>query len=144
MVDSRVALLTDHSLFADGLASRLREYLGSLELQVFDAGQTDALAQVAAFHPAVVILEESEARQPKPCLLKEMLNILPNLTIIYLRLEQEDIQVIESERCSAKETKEVVEIIRQARSHRLCFTLRGGTKKRPPRHAVRKKPGGSH
>ncbi len=117
MMDSKIAILTDHSLLAEGLISRLRGYLDSLELQVFDVNQADVLTQIVAFHPSVIILEEIEPQQLETCSLKRMLSLLPNLMVIYLRLGEQNIQVIESEQYPAKEVREVVDIIRQSRSH---------------------------
>ena len=117
MMDSKIAILTDHSLLAEGLISRLRGYLDSLELQVFDVNQADVLTQIVAFHPSVIILEEIEPQQFETCSLKRMLSLLPNLMVIYLRLGEQNIQVIESEQYPAKEVREVVDIIRQSRSH---------------------------
>ncbi len=144
MMVSKIVILTNHSLLADGLISRLREYLDSLELQVFDADQVDVLTQIIAFQPSVVILEESEAQQLETCLLKHMLSILPNLMVIYLRLGQQDIQVIESEQYPAKEVKEVVDIIRQSRSHHAGHILQQAAKSLPVSQAVGQKQGVSH
>ncbi len=136
MSDSKIVILTNHSLLADGLISRLREYPDSLELWVFDANQVDVLTQIVAVQPSVVILEESEAQQLETCSLKQILSVLPNLMVIYLRLGQQDIQVIESEPYPAKEVREVVDIIHQARSHHSQQVLQEAAGRLPVIQAV--------
>ena len=109
---TRVAILTGHSLLADGLISRLREYAEQLELQVFDIEQADALAQVIAFQPLALIMEESASQPPEGCSLKTILTALPNTLVIYLRLGDGDIQVIQSEQHHANGVQELLEFIR--------------------------------
>jgi hypothetical protein len=121
-METRVAILTGHSLLADGLISRLREYAEQLELQVFDIEQANVLSQITAFHPLALILEENKSGQAESCSLKSILTALPNTLVIYLGLGDDDIHVIQSEQHHAGGVQELLEIIRpttekQARLH---------------------------
>jgi len=111
-MDSRIAILTTHSLFADGLVSSLQSHSELLELKVFDRMQPDILQDIAAFKPSVLILEEFEKEQAGEFSLKQILALLPSLLVIYLHLGRPDIQVIHSESCSACGIDKVLEIIR--------------------------------
>ena len=117
MTNSRIAILTGHSLLADGIISRLREYPESLELRVFDNNEPNLIADIETFHPLAVILEESESQQIEHHSLKQLLNILPSLIIIYLRLGQSRIQIIQSEQYPANGVRELVDIIQQSKDH---------------------------
>jgi hypothetical protein len=115
-MDTRIAMMTNHSLFSDGLVSCLREYQEQLELQVFDPSQPDVISDIVKFHPLVIILEENEEQQLNISSIKQMSAILPNLLIIYLYLNQPDILIIQSERHPANGVGELMDIIRQTNS----------------------------
>jgi len=115
-MDARIAVMTNHSLFAEGLISRLREYPEQLDLKVFDLLQPDVVSHVVDFKPLVVILEENEEQQFSFRCFKEMLAIMPNLLIIYLYINQPDILIIQSEHYLANGVGELVDIIRQTNS----------------------------
>lgn len=117
MTNSRIAILTGHSLLADGIISRLREYPETLELRVFDNKEPNVMTDIETFHPLAVILEESESQQFESCSLKQILNILPSPVVIYLRLGQPRIQIIQSEQCPANGVRELVDIIQQSKNH---------------------------
>jgi hypothetical protein len=115
-MDARIAMMTNHSLFSDGLISRLREYPEQLELQVFDPSKPDVISNIVEFRPLVIILEETEEQQLDISSFKYMLTILPNLLIIYIYLNQPDILIIQSERHLATGVGELINIIRQTNS----------------------------
>jgi hypothetical protein len=115
-MNARIAMMTNHSLFAEGLISRLREYPEQLDLRIFDLLQPDVVSHIVDFKPLVIILEENEAQQFNIGTFKQMLAILPNLLIIYLYLNQPDILIIQSERYLANGVGELVDIIRQTNS----------------------------
>jgi|OpeIllAssembly_1097287.scaffolds.fasta_scaffold202445_2 hypothetical protein len=112
-MNARIAMMTNHSLFAEGLISRLREYPEQLDLQIFDLLQPDVVSHVVDFKPLVIILEENEDQQFNISSFKEMLAILPNLLIIYLYLNQPDILIIQGEHYLANGVGELVDIIRR-------------------------------
>ncbi len=121
-MDARIAILTAHSLLADGLISRLRDYPEAMELKVFDRKNPDVLQDIADFKPLVLILEERETEQSETCSLKQILALLPSLLIICLRLGSPEIQVIQSESCPANGVGELLDIIRLSSGHPFWVT----------------------
>lgn len=113
-MDSRIAILTDHSLLVDGIVSRLQESQESFELRVFDDKQPDLLKTIATYQPQVVILEEEGTAHRGTCSLFQLLNIFPRLVIICLRISQPEIQIIQSEPCPASGVGELMGIIQQS------------------------------
>ena len=122
-MESKIAILTGHSLLADGLVSRLRDYPEAAELKVFDGQEADILNQLIAFKPSVLILEEEETQSNNACSLKKILALLPNLLVIYLHLGRPEVQVIQSEQCPANGVKELLEIIRLSSGHPAWATV---------------------
>ncbi len=112
----KVAMLTGHSLFADGLVSKLREYSNSFELRVFD-DQPDTVKELAAFHPFAVILEDNGRQPTHSWSLQQLLGILPGLMIVFLNLGQPEIMVIHGEQYAANGAMELMEIIQQSRKN---------------------------
>jgi hypothetical protein len=111
MPNPRVAVLTDHSLLAEGVISRLRGYPETFDLQVFDNNAPNVMARMEHFHPLVVILEESASCKYETCFLKQIFSVLPSLIIIYLRHGQSKVQIIQSEQYPANEVRELLDII---------------------------------
>ena len=122
-MESKIAILTGHSLLADGLVSRLRDYPEAAELKVFDGQEPDILNQLIAFKPSVLILEEEGTQSNNACSLKKILALLPNLLVIYLHLGRPEVQVIQSEQCPANGVKELLEIIRLSSGHPAWATV---------------------
>ena len=116
-MESKIAILTAHSLLADGLISRLQDYPDVAELKIFDGQEPDVLDQLVVFKPLVLILEEAESPSSNTASLKQILAILPNLLVIYLHLGRSEVQVIQSEQCPANGVKELLEIIRLSSGH---------------------------
>lgn len=106
-----VVILSGHSLFAEGVASRLRQHLGQLELQVVDARQPDAMAQIDAVQPSAVILDATDPEITHLCLLSRLQLALPGLKVIYLDPQQEQIQVVTSERRTVEQVRDLIEAI---------------------------------
>jgi DNA-binding NarL/FixJ family response regulator len=108
---TRVVILSGHSLFAEGVASQLRQTLQGLELEVVDARQPDAMAQVATAQPSAVILDATDPEITHLCLLSRLLLALPGLKVIYLDPQQEQIQVVTSEQHPVEQVHDLIEAI---------------------------------
>jgi len=117
IMENRLAILTGHSLLADGLISRFREYSSLLDVQVFDIAQPDILAVVKEFQPLAIILDKDASQQYEDCSLKNILTTFPNITVIYLHLAESSVQVILSEQFVASGVRELIEIIHSFNDH---------------------------
>jgi hypothetical protein len=116
-MDARIAMMTNHSLFAEGLISRMREYPEQLDLRVFDFLQPDVVSHIVEFKPLAIILEENEKQQLNVSSFAHLLALLPNLLIVYLYLNKPDILIIQSERHPANGVGELMDIIRQSNGY---------------------------
>ena len=111
MVRMRVVILSSHSLFAEGIASRLRQHLQSVEFEIMDPRQPDAMAQIAATQPSIVILDGTDSGATQSCFLSKLLLTFPKLKVICLDPQQEQIQVVTSEQHRAVKVHDLVEVI---------------------------------
>jgi DNA-binding NarL/FixJ family response regulator len=111
MVRTRVVILSGQSLFAEGIASRLRQCLESVELEIVDPRRPDATAQISAAEASIVILDVTDPGVTQFCSLSELLLSLPRIKIICLDPQQEQIQVVTSEQHPAVEVRDLTEAI---------------------------------
>ena len=108
---TRIVVLSSYLLFAEGIVSRLRQYLRMADLEIVDPRQPDAIAQVVAAQPSVVILVDSDPGTSQFCSLRQLLHSLPERRIICLDPEQNQVQVVTSEQCPAVKVRDLVEMI---------------------------------
>jgi DNA-binding NarL/FixJ family response regulator len=104
-------VISGHSLFAEGIASQLQQHLQQWELQVVDARQPDATAQIIATQPSAVILDTTDPEIAQLCILSRLQLALPGLKIICLDPQQEQIQVLTSEQRPANQLRALIEVI---------------------------------
>lgn len=111
MGQTRVVLLTSRSIFAEGVASRLRRALAEHELQTVDARQPEALELVVSAQPHVVILDGTDPEVTQHCPLGTLLSALPSLTVIRLDPEHDVIQVVTSQQRDAGQVQDLLAVI---------------------------------
>ena len=114
MAQPRVVILSGQSLFAQGIASRLEQYLGSVELEVMLPRQPDVIATIAAARPSVVILDASDTEIAQSFSLNQLLLSFSKLQVIWLDPHQGRIQVVTSEQHAAGCIRELAKVIEQA------------------------------
>ncbi len=107
----RIVVLSGHSLFAEGVASRLRQYLQKIELEIVDPGQPDAMAQIAEAQPTIVLLDVTDPETTRFCPLSKLLLLFPELKVIRLDPQHEQIQVVTSEQRPAVKVRDLIEVI---------------------------------
>jgi DNA-binding NarL/FixJ family response regulator len=111
MAQMRVVILSSHSLFTEGIASRLRQHAERFELQYIDSGQADALDQVIAAQPSTVILDTSDEELSRRCSIGAMIDGLRSVKIIRVDPQQEHIQIVTSEPRQAGDVRELIDLI---------------------------------
>ena len=115
MMRKVVALIGD-SLLVQGLASRLRGYVHTFDVLVVDLATSDALQQVAAFQPEIIIFDEGDFKDAKRPSLVDFLNTLPDVILVELRLDNPNVQLIQSTRFKASTTDDLINIFKASSS----------------------------
>jgi len=110
-VQMHVVILSGRSLFAEGVASRLRQHPQRVRLEVMDAKQPDVIAQIASARPSAVILEAADPDIAKLGLLAKLQLALPGLKVICLDSEQDRVQVMTSEQLPAAQVHDLLDVI---------------------------------
>ncbi len=109
---ARVIVLSGRSLFAEGIAARLGQQLGQQELMTVNVHEAGALQQVIEANPAVVILDGTDEDVARLCPLGALLSALPALKVIRLNPDNDQIQVVTSQRRQAWQVHDLVELIK--------------------------------
>lgn len=107
----KIIILMGHSLYADGLISRLHQYGDRIDLQIMDLQHCDVLGQIIAAHPTVVILDETDPEVVHNCSLTRLLTAVPTLKVIRLDPQTAGIQVIQWEQHQVREVRELVDTL---------------------------------
>jgi len=108
---TRVVILSGHSLFAEGIASRLQQYAEQVEVVFVDPGQEDYLDQVADLKPSTVFIDAQDTKTNQCCLLCELLIAFPDIALVRLTVDQKDVQVITSQKQCFGEVQDLIEIL---------------------------------
>jgi hypothetical protein len=109
-----IVILSSGSVFVESIASRLRQQLAASKFQTIDSRQADALQQVIAAQPALVIAEAADNRLEQVCPLNSLLAALPKLTVIRLDAQQERMQVVTSEHRPSSGMNGLIAVIQSA------------------------------
>ncbi len=112
----RVVVLADHSIFMAGIASRLQECLNRLEVMVVDSRQPDAMAQVIAAQPSVLIAGGAWPAGEPRWSLDGLLQSMPALQLIRLDPECAQFQVIWSEQHPVTAVRDLLQMIASDRN----------------------------
>jgi DNA-binding NarL/FixJ family response regulator len=106
-----VVVLSHKSLFADGIVSQLRARGGQFEIDTVDAGAPDALERVRAVKPQIILLDVNDADVLRHCPVTEILRAAPEIKVMQLDANSDDIYVYMAARQRARGIAELVEVM---------------------------------
>ena len=108
---NRLIILSDHTLFAEGVASRLRQYPERVDVRFVDPQQADYLEKIKEIRPSAVIIDAADTDRTQCCLLCDLLMALVNVTIIRLEVQHKDIQIVTSSQQPLTEVKDILDVV---------------------------------
>ena len=111
MTRTSVVILSGHTLFAEGVATRLGKQTDRVKLHVVDSSQENALEQVSSVQPAAVILDATDPDATRNCPLTSLFQALPAVRVIRLDPQSSQIQVVTSQRRQAADIAELIDVI---------------------------------
>ncbi len=111
MSQIRVVILSSRSIFAEGVASRLRQHLETQDVDVIDVRQQSALARIVDDQPSTVILDASDPEVANGDWLDTLLLALPKLQVVCLDPLKDRMQVVTSRQRPVGQVDELIDII---------------------------------
>jgi DNA-binding NarL/FixJ family response regulator len=106
-----VVILSGKTLFTEGVAARLRTHEDWLDLHVVDADRGDALQQVVSARPSAVILDADDPQVTRHCSLNQLFQALPEVRVVRLDPERDQIQLLTSEQHLAADFADLINVI---------------------------------
>ena len=108
----KIVVLTHSSLLAAGLISRLAAYKRQFDILVVDLRESDTLQRISDFQPEIIIFDEADIKNSFYPSLVDFLDSLPDAILFELRLEDPNVQMIQSIRFTASNADELVQILK--------------------------------
>ena len=108
---TRVVILSGKTLFTEGVAARLRKHEDWLDLHVVDADRGDALTQIVSAKPSAVILDADDPEVTRHCSLNQLFHALPEVRVVRLDPERDQIQLLTSEQRVAADFADLIDVI---------------------------------
>jgi DNA-binding NarL/FixJ family response regulator len=109
----RVVILSSRSIFAEGVASRLRQHLETQDVDVIDVRQQTALERILDDQPSTVILDVSDPEVATGDWLDPLLSALPRLQVVCLDPLQDRMQLVTSQQHPVGQVDELIDIIKK-------------------------------
>jgi DNA-binding NarL/FixJ family response regulator len=113
VLNIHVIILTTHSLFAEGVACRLKNFSERVQITVVDPRQPDVIDHIMKTEPEALILDVHDAQADHVCSMITNLSKLSRLKIIRLDAQHDQIQVITSRKFLAGEVQDLIDIIEE-------------------------------
>lgn len=107
----RVIVLSNQNIFSEGVVSRLRQHALVDEVHFFDSEDDNSIQKVFELAPSVIIVDSSAEGDPKCSLVSELLNFFPSITILRLRLQEKDVQVITSSPKTVMNVQDLIDLV---------------------------------
>jgi len=108
----KIVVLSHSSLLVAGFISRLAGYTRQFEILVVDLRETNALQQVSEFKPEIIIFDEVDIKNSLHPSLVDFLDSQPEAILLELRLNDPNVQMIQSTRFTASNADELVQILK--------------------------------
>lgn len=108
---TRIVILSNKTLLAEGVITRLQQYENRAELHVVDLKQPNLLAKIMEVHPKAIILADKDPLISQTLPLDKLLRDLPNLKVIRLDAQCLQTQVICSEQYRVEEVCDLLDLI---------------------------------
>ncbi len=112
MARKAFVILSSRSLFAEGMATRLSQFLSPDELATVDAHEPQALDLVIAAQPAAVLLDAGDEVVHRLAPLCELLTALPTLRIVQVDPRGHQVQVITSACHTVDQAQDLIAILK--------------------------------
>jgi len=107
----KIVVLTDFSLLAQGITSRLRESSQIMDVVEIDFRKSGVLEKLIKLKPQVVIFGSKDANSTDYCPLDLLFDALPNLLVIEVNQNNSNIQLIRGNQYNASNFSDFMRLL---------------------------------
>jgi len=114
-LDPIVIVFSSRTIYTEGIVNVLREHKFESDIRFIDMEDDDFLPKVVHTKPSIIVIDTTENENPLCCLLCEILEVLPAINIIQLKVQDKDVQVIRSSPFELGNVQDLIELITSLR-----------------------------
>jgi hypothetical protein len=107
----KIVVLTHSSLLAAGFISRLSRCSCQFETLIIDLKKPNSLQQISEFNPEFIIFDDADIKNSLYPSLLDILESNPDAILLELRVNDSNVQIIQSFRISASNAEELIKIL---------------------------------
>jgi hypothetical protein len=111
MLTKRGIVFSSRNIYSQGIVERIREHKSYEEIQFVDPHDEDFVEKVTNFNPSVFIIDSTDADSPECCRLCEIIDGIPDVTILRLKAQDKDVQVIKSTQVELVNVQDLINLI---------------------------------
>jgi DNA-binding NarL/FixJ family response regulator len=113
LAPATVVIVSSRSLFAEGVAARLRQQLGDEALLVsYGHDAAAAVEQISRARPAMVVFDGTDPEVDEECLVGSLLVAMPHVRVVRLDPFHDQVQVVTSEQRTAFVARDLLDVLR--------------------------------
>jgi hypothetical protein len=95
-VKPRTIVFLSHSIYVEGVVSRIGQQSRGFEFHFIDPNHKEYIDRVTELKPSMVVIDSEQSKGDQSCVLCEILHAFPEITILRLKAQEKDVQVISS------------------------------------------------
>ena len=107
----KIVIFIGESLLAQGIFSYLSAHLHQVQICALDPSRVDAFEQIKNLQPDIVILETEYLWKDTRFSCMSLLKLFPHLTVLELRTDSPEVNIIKSERRKPANLEELVSFL---------------------------------
>ena len=92
----RTIVFLSHTIYVEGVVNRLQQHFHSEDVHFIDPDQSDYIEKVSELSPSIVVVDAEREKDNQLCTMCNLLSAFPTITIIRLKAQEKDVQVISS------------------------------------------------
>lgn len=108
---ARNIVFLSRSIFVEGVISRLRQQPHSERVHFIDPETPIFLEKISELNPKVVVIDAEIGKESPFCHLCELLSELPQITILRLKPQERDVQVIHSSQHFVEDIQDLIDLL---------------------------------
>ena len=114
-MESNVIVFSSKTIYTEGIVHRLREHKFKGDIRFINMEDDDYIQKIILANPSIIVIDTTENENPQCCLLCEILEVLPAINIIQLKVQDKDVQVIRSSPFELGNVQDLIDLITSLR-----------------------------
>jgi len=110
-VKARTIVFLSHTIYVEGVVSRFQQHFQSDDVFFIDPDHVDYIEKVSELQPSIVVIDAEHNKENQLCILCDLLSAFPKITIIRLKAQEKDVQVISSSSYVVEKAQDLMDLL---------------------------------